>query len=186
MQSAPETTNSQTLLDIARRSIEHGLYYQQRWLPEIRDYPPTWHEQRASFVTLKRHGDLRGCIGTTEAVDPLVVGVARNAYSAAFSDPRFPALTMEEYEGVELSLSLLTPAEPVEFTCEAELLEWLVPGHHGLIIEHGNRRATFLPSVWDSVSTPDEFLAALKYKAGLTAQQAPERAWRYSSETIGE
>ncbi|MDZ7736097.1 MAG: AmmeMemoRadiSam system protein A [Gammaproteobacteria bacterium] len=178
--------NDQALLDIARRSIEHGLYYQQRWLPEIREYPPAWHEQRASFVTLKRLGDLRGCIGTTEAIDPLVVSVARNAYSAAFNDPRFPALSVEEYDSIELSLSLLTPAEAVEFTCEAELLDRLVPGHDGLIIEHGNRRATFLPSVWESLSTPDEFLTALKHKAGLTVQQAPERAWRYSSETISE
>lgn len=178
--------NNQTLLDIARRSIEHGLYHQQRWLPEVRDYHPAWHERRASFVTLKRHGDLRGCIGTIEAIDALVVSVARNAYSAAFNDPRFPALTMDEYVSIELSLSLLTPAEPVDFTCEAELLERLVPGHHGLIIEHGNRRATFLPSVWESLSTPEEFLTALKYKAGLTAELVPQRAWRYSSETISE
>lgn len=183
---SPEIMNDRMLLDVARRSIEHGLRHEQRWMPELHKFPATLHAERASFVTLKRHGDLRGCIGTLEAVDPLVIGVARNAYSAAFDDPRFPALTIEEYNSVEISLSLLTPAEPVEFSSESELLELLVPGEDGLIIEHGSRRATFLPSVWESLSTPAEFLAALKYKAGLTAEHVPERAWRYTSETISE
>ena len=174
------------LLDVARRSIEHGLQHEQRWMPELNDFPAAWHAERASFVTLTRHGDLRGCIGTLEAIEPLVIGIARNAYSAAFSDPRFPALTAEEYDSVAISLSLLTPAEPVKFSSESELLESLVPGEDGLIIEYGSRRATFLPSVWASLSTPAAFLAALKHKAGLTAEHVPERAWRYTSETISE
>ncbi len=182
----PDTADNHQLIAVARRSIEHGLQYDSPWLPAVQDYPRAWHDRRASFVTLKRHGDLRGCVGTTEAIDPLVISVARNAYAAAFRDPRFPALPRHEFAAIELSLSLLTPAEPLDFTSEAELLALLEPGHDGLIIEYRDQHATFLPSVWETLPGADAFLAALKHKAGLQRETVPERAWRYQCEIISE
>jgi len=170
---------SDELLHVGRRSIEYGLRHARRWTPELHHYPVQWQHPRARFVTLKRNANLRGCIGTTEAVDPLVIGVARNAYSAAFQDPRFPALSRAEYDAIEVSLSLLTHAEPLSFASETELLALLQPGEDGLIIEYGGKRATFLPAVWEDLSQPELFLAALKQKAGLSPDIVPKRAWRY-------
>ena len=74
------------------------------------------------FITLKLHGQLRGCIGTTEATMPLINAVAQYAYAAAFSDPRFESLSADEYKQVEISLSILTPATPLLFEDEQDLL----------------------------------------------------------------
>jgi len=183
MTTTPDKTD---LLAVARHSIEHGLNRSMRWLPTIDDYPEAWRAEGACFVTLQRVGDLRGCIGTIEAVEPLVINVARNAYAAAFNDPRFPALTPAEWLEVELSLSLLTPAEPLDFANEAELLTTLQPGRDGLIIEKDHKHATFLPSVWESLEEPQDFLTALKRKAGMSADATPARAWRYQCEIVTE
>lgn len=180
------TSEKTSLLTVARYSIEHGLYHNTRWSPTIDDHPKSWRAEAACFVTLHRVGYLRGCIGTIEAIEPLVINVARNAYGAAFNDPRFPALTPEEWPEVELSLSLLTPAEPLNFANEAELLGTLQPGRDGLIIEKDHRRATFLPSVWESLEEPQDFLTALKRKAGMAADVTPARAWRYQCEIVSE
>lgn len=177
---------NQSLIDIARRSIEHELQCRTRWLPNPEDYPPAWRQKRATFVTLSCRDQLRGCIGTTEPVDCLVTSIASNAHAAAFGDPRFPPLTVAEYAGIEIGLSLLTPAEPLNFSDETELLEQLVPGHHGLIIEYGGRRATFLPMVWEHLPRPDQFLATLKQKGNLPHDQPPQRAWCYCTETVVE
>lgn len=174
------------LLSLARHSIEHGLSHNTRWLPAGDAYPASWQAEGACFVTLKRYGDLRGCIGTIEAVEPLVINVARNAYGAAFNDPRFPALTRAEWSEIKLSLSLLTPAEPLNFANEAELLAALQPGRDGLIVKEEHRHATFLPSVWESLQRPQDFLMALKRKAGIAPDVTPAHAWRYQCEILSE
>lgn len=174
------------LLAVARNSIRYRLKHGTPWLPEISAYPDIDTTPRATFVTLTRNGQLRGCIGTTEAADPLVISIARNAYAAAFHDPRFPAVTMAEYRELRISLSLLTAPERLVYRTEAELLAQLCPGRDGLIIEHGRQRATFLPSVWDNLSSVEDFLLALKRKAGLPECIMPESAWRYLSESVTE
>lgn len=174
------------LLALARGSIEHGLRQHMLQLPPPGDYPQVWYEIRASFVTIKANNELRGCIGTTEAIHPLMISIVRNAYAAAFNDPRFSPLTAAEYSGITISLALLTPPEPLQFTSESELLEKLVRGEDGLIIEHEDRRATFLPSVWYSLPDAKLFLQTLKQKGGLPLNELPQRAWRYRSETYDE
>lgn len=121
----------------------------------------------AAFVTLKRHGHLRGCIGSAQAWRPLVEDVTDNAYKAAFSDPRFPGLTENELDGLVLSVSVLTPPQPMTIHSEGDLLSQLRPGIDGLIIEDKGHRALFLPSVWEQLPDPSRFLAHLKAKAGL-------------------
>lgn len=158
-----------TLLDLARRSIAHGLRHGQPLPPALAGQAPFLAEHRASFVTLTRDGQLRGCIGRLEAVRPLGADVADNAFAAAFRDPRFAPVRQEEFDALRLTVAVLTPPEPLPVRDEAELLAHLTPGEHGLILEFGAHRATFLPKVWEQLPEPAEFLAHLKCKAGLPA-----------------
>ncbi|MCG7932818.1 MAG: AmmeMemoRadiSam system protein A [Candidatus Thiodiazotropha lotti] len=176
------------LLDIANRSIDYGLKNHTSLEVKPEDYPETLRAIRASFVTLKLADQLRGCIGHLEAIQPVVCDVAGNAYAAAFRDPRFPPLTPSEREQVAIHLSLLTPSVAIEFSSEADLLAKIRPGIDGLILIEGIRRGTFLPSVWESLPNPRDFVDQLKLKAGL-----PSNYWsdslevlRYESESFAE
>jgi AmmeMemoRadiSam system protein B/AmmeMemoRadiSam system protein A len=156
------------LIDLVRRSIAHGL--DTGHPPPITTgagLAPLLAEPGAAFVTLRRHGALRGCIGSAVATRPLVVDVTQHAFNAAFRDPRFPRLDWLELAGLSLSVSVLTPPAPMRFANEADLLEQLRPGVDGLIIEDLGRRSLFLPSVWEELSDRRQFLMALKLKAGL-------------------
>jgi AmmeMemoRadiSam system protein A len=180
-------TSARRLLEVARRSIAHGLVHHEAWLPKPDAEPSDLRHPRATFVTLHLRGRLRGCIGTLDAHQSLVEDVAANAYAAAFEDPRFPAVTMEEVDALELHISVLTP--PVPFPCrdEADLLAQLKPGRDGLILRDGTHRATFLPAVWDDLPDPQQFLTHLKRKAGLPADywSGTIRFWRYEAESVG-
>jgi len=176
--------HKQQLLATARSSILHGLQHKKSLPVTAEEYPEPLRETRATFVTLHNQSGLRGCIGTTTAVAPLIVSISENAYAAAFRDPRFKPLSEQEFADVHISLSILTPSVQMIFTSETELLAQLRPGIDGLIIERHTRKATFLPSVWSSLKKPEEFLHHLKLKAGLMPDQAPMRAWRYQTETI--
>jgi AmmeMemoRadiSam system protein A len=99
----------------------------------------------------------------------------QHAFNAAFRDWRFPRLELLELKGLTLSVSVLTPPAPVRFAGEAELLAQLRPGVDGLIIEDGGRRSLFLPSVWEEVPDPRQFLTLLKLKAGLSADHFSPR-----------
>jgi AmmeMemoRadiSam system protein A len=123
----------------------------------------------AAFVTLKRNGMLRGCIGSAVASRPLIVDVVQHAFNAAFRDWRFPKLALDEWAGLELSVSVLTRPLPMRFADETDLLAQLRPGIDGLIIEDTGRSALFLPSVWQDVREPRQFLMLLKQKAGMPA-----------------
>lgn len=176
------------LLDLARQSIRHGLQDGRPLPVDIGTLPPSLAEPHATFVTLEKKGQLRGCMGCLEAIRPLALDIAENAYAAAFRDPRFSPVREEEVDALDIHLSLLTPPEPLDFNSEADLLAQIRPGIDGLILEEGRYRGTFLPSVWKSLPEPGEFLRHLKLKAGL-----PERYWspslrvsRYRAEFIGE
>ncbi|GMU64696.1 MAG: hypothetical protein AMXMBFR36_09700 [Acidobacteriota bacterium] len=173
------------LLDIAWRAVRAGL--DVPWIEvDLAALPPRLGEPGASFVSLHREGRLRGCMGRLEATRPLAEDVAGNARAAAYFDPRFPALAAEEFAGLELEISVLTPAVPLEITSEAQLLAALRPGVDGLILAERQRRATFLPTVWRELPDPRDFLGHLKRKAGLPADYWSEslRFERYSTESI--
>lgn len=172
------------LLQIARQSILNGLRVERPLHPDTTKFDAPLCEHCASFVTLNIDDELRGCIGTTDAVAPLVIGVADNAFRSAFQDPRFKPLTTEEFERLKISISVLSKPEPLHCSSEAELLDQLRPRVDGLIIERGPLRATFLPEVWESLPNPSDFLSQLKRKAGIAAGDTPERAWRYGAEHI--
>ena len=174
----------QYLLSTARDSIQHGLTHNKSLAVTVENYPEPLREMRATFVTLHNHAGLRGCIGTTVAMAPLIISASDNAYAAAFRDPRFKPLAESEFAGIHISISILTPSEPMLFTSEVDLLAQLRPGIDGLIIARHTRKATFLPSVWSSLKKPADFLYQLKLKAGMLPDQAPIRAWRYQTEMI--
>jgi MEMO1 family protein len=127
-----------------------------------------WLEQAgATFVTLLRAGRLRGCIGSLEAVRSLGADVAENARGAAFRDPRFPALTREEWPQCSVEVALLSSARQIQFADEEHLLSLIRAGEDGLILEADGRRATFLPQVWEGLPDKRLFLQELLKKAGL-------------------
>lgn len=176
------------LLALARRSIEHGLHHGAPVSVVLDTQPPAVRALGAAFVTLHRHAQLRGCIGSLEAYRPLACDVAENAYAAAFRDPRFPPLTAAEWGEVALSISVLTPAEPLSCASEEELLALLRPGIDGVILAEGDHRGTFLPAVWAQLPEPRDFLRQLKRKAGLSAEHwSPRmRVWRYQTDCFDE
>lgn len=177
-----------TLLEVARRSIAYGLEHGTPLPVQVSEYHRDLKALRASFITLNLHGELRGCIGHLEAVQPLVVDVAENAFAAAFRDMRFPPLTAEEWPSVKVHVSVLSTPEPMQFKDEADLLAQLRPGEDGLILQEGANRGTFLPSVWDSLPSPPEFLTHLKLKAGLAPNHwsASLQVSRYRTESFGD
>lgn len=155
------------LYSVARNSILEGLSKGQPLDVRIESYPDELQKLGATFVTLTRGGELRGCMGSTEASRPLVKDVAHNAFAAAFRDPRFDLLVLEEMKDLEIKVSILSQPERLAVGSQEELLVMLRPGTDGLIIKDGEHQATFLPSVWDSLATPELFLGQLKIKAKL-------------------
>ncbi|MFO1422670.1 MAG: AmmeMemoRadiSam system protein A [Candidatus Competibacteraceae bacterium] len=180
-------TDRNTLLEVARTSIQHGLRHRRTLAVNPDDYPETLRPLRATFVTLEIDGQLRGCIGALTAYLPLVQDVAAHAHAAAFEDPRFPELRPDEFLNLEIFISVLSPSEPMHFASEGDLLAQVRPGVDGLILQFRHHRATFLPAVWESLPDPYVFLAQLKRKAGLPLDfWSPElRVERYTTEYFG-
>ncbi|MEQ9575527.1 MAG: AmmeMemoRadiSam system protein A, partial [Rhodospirillales bacterium] len=157
------------LLRLAASSIEYGLETGQPLTPDVTTAPADLAAPGACFVTLKKNGQLRGCIGSPEAHRPLITDVAVNAHAAASRDPRFPKLAAAELPDITLSISVLSPQAPMTVRDEADLLAQLRPGVDGLVIADGGKRALFLPSVWDQLPDKRAFLDHLKRKAGMAA-----------------
>jgi AmmeMemoRadiSam system protein A len=156
-----------SLRALAREAIERGLATGCAPQLDVERFEPELREPGASFVTLRRRAELRGCTGTLEARLPLVEDVARNAWRSASADPRFPPLAPAELDELEISVSVLSPLEPFRVESELDLLARLRPGIDGLVLREGAHSATFLPSVWESLAEPRAFLDALRQKAGL-------------------
>ncbi len=174
------------LLRLAKDAIAYGLKHHNVMPVDLTQYSDKLKENRACFVTLQINGQLRGCIGSLEAHQPLVEDVAHNAYAAAFTDPRFQPLTKPEYPQLEIHLAILNAPEPMQFSSEEDLIKQLRPKIDGLILSDNDHKGTFLPAVWESLPEPKEFLAHLKLKAGL-----PPNYWsvtvtvqRYTVESI--
>jgi AmmeMemoRadiSam system protein A len=163
-------SNERRLLhELAYRSIRHGLETGKPLETDIAQYPPGLQEKKATFVTLHRNQELRGCIGILQPVRPLVEDVAYNAWAAAFGDSRFTPLTENELDDLDIHISILGTPEEIDFSSEKDLLQQIRPGTDGLILEDGYHKGTFLPSVWASLDDAREFLNHLKLKAGLPA-----------------
>ncbi|MCK9229923.1 MAG: AmmeMemoRadiSam system protein B [Syntrophales bacterium] len=160
------------LINIARESIGHALA--GRKFSANQAMGERLREPRGAFVTLKQRGTLRGCIGYIHPVKPLCKTVADAARAAAFDDPRFASLTPEEFENMDIEISVLEPLRKISTIDEIE------PGRHGLYITRGSRSGLLLPQVardhrWDTIT----FLEETCIKAGL-----PPDSWRDSDTEI--
>ena len=156
------------LIALARNAIASDFGEPSVDLPH-----PDWLDlPGAVFVTLTQHIDtsqneLRGCIGSLQAHRKLIDDLQANARAAAFQDPRCPPWTHDELADTQIEVSVLSAAEPMRFSSEADALAQLRPGIDGVILEHGWHRATFLPQVWEQLPEARQFMANLKRKAGL-------------------
>jgi AmmeMemoRadiSam system protein A len=127
----------------------------------------------ASFVTLTKGGQLRGCVGALEAYQPLVEDVCEHAVAAATQDYRFPPVSPQELQDIQIEISRLTKPTRLEYQTPENLAIQLRPGVDGVVIKYGYQRATFLPQVWEKLPDPVSFLNQLCRKMG-----APADFWR--------
>ncbi len=158
----------QIYLEIVKEAIEDRLYNRDTIDREkiLSDYPELAGDG-ATFVTLNLHGGLRGCIGSLVAHQPLLDDLIDNAKSAAFRDPRFLPLSLTEFDEVEIEISLLTAPKLLEYSSTADLRTKVEVGVDGVVLSLNGRRATFLPQVWEELSTFELFFTYLCQKAGL-------------------
>ena len=163
MASTEHSNRRSTLLSIARAAISTALGHTMQTAEDA-----VWLQAcGACFVTLTQHGQLRGCVGTLEARRSLLDDVKANALAAALRDSRFAPLSAAELTHTRIELSLLSPLQALHFDSEAHALAQLQPGIDGVVLEFEHYRSTFLPQVWEQLPTACEFIAQLKYKAGL-------------------
>ncbi|MGV6840478.1 MAG: AmmeMemoRadiSam system protein B [Planktomarina sp.] len=177
------------LLNAARQGLTSFLRKGKK--PEINmdTFGPPLHTTAASFVTLTHNGRLRGCIGSLKAHQPLVKDVIENAIKAGTQDRRFKALTTpDQMDDLVLKIAVLTKPAPLSFANRAELEKIIRPGISGLILEDQGKRGTFLPMVWDSLKSPQEFLDGLVVKAGLPKGHWSDtvRIWHFETESFSE
>ncbi len=177
--------DQQDLLRLAVDSIEMGLKGTQLEV-DLTVYSRALRDPGASFVTINVRDELRGCIGSLEIKRALVIDVVKNARAAAFDDPRFSVLTQEEFENLHIHISVLSLPETIECASEDELVRQLRPGVDGVILEDGASRATYLPSVWEVLTDPQQFVQQLKCKAGLSLDHWSEtiKVQRYTTECM--
>lgn len=161
------TQEGQVLLTVARQAIKSHLSGDGIPKLDLNDYSTALSGDGACFVTLTMDGVLRGCIGSIEATQPLVVDVQARAVAAAFEDPRFPKLKPEEYPEIKIEVSRLTTPERLQYSSPEDLVEKLKPGVDGVILRKNFSRATFLPQVWEGLPDPEQFLGRLCMKMGL-------------------
>lgn len=141
-------------------------------------------EPGACFVTLYKHGRLRGCIGNVEPIGSLEQAIIDNAISAATRDGRFEPVQASELPDLQIEVSVLSPLKPYQPKNKQVLLDFLSKNKPGLVIQKFGRRAVFLPQVWEQLPRPEDFLAQLCLKAGLAADdwQAGMRFFVFSVE----
>jgi len=158
------------LLKIARDAIKEQLTAQKLIDKQYltKEYPFLL-KNGAVFVTLNKNRDLRGCIGSLVSHRTLIDDVIYNAKAAAFDDVRFLPLSQEEFDQIEIEVSVLSEPEKVSYSSIEELKSLIVPYKDGIILRHQNRQATFLPQVWEQLPEFDIFFAHLGQKAGLGA-----------------
>ena len=178
----------QTLLGLGRDVLAQSAARRGRKpVFAIGDLSPQLKAARATFVTLKIDGKLRGCVGSVSAHRALALDVADNAHKSAYGDPRFDALTADELDRLDLGVSILSSPRPMSCRTEDELIDQLHPDHDGLILAEGEKRSLFLPQVWNNLADPRAFVRHLKAKAGLVEDHWSDgiKAYRFSAESFG-
>jgi uncharacterized protein len=173
-------TQQRALVDVARAAVRAGVTGREPGPPPPDDFP----DATGAFVTLKKHGELRGCIGTLECRRPLAEEVARVAVSAALEDPRFAPVRASEVDELDVEVSVLGPLEEID-PSDPSAIEI---GRHGLVVEQGRHRGLLLPQVATEWKMDREtFLAHTCAKAGLPsdAWRRGARVYRFAADVFG-
>jgi len=165
------------LLRLARTALESEILGEPKIPIDAYKLPEKLKSIGATFVTLTKNNQLRGCIGSIEPYRSLAEDVCEHAISAATQDFRFPRVKPEELAVISIEISYLTPQRLLSYDDGNDLIEKLQPGRDGVVIgdgfRRGFRRATFLPQVWEKIPNPEDFLGHLCTKMG-----APLNTWR--------
>jgi len=164
-------SDRKTLLEVAEQSIAVGLQTRRIIKPELMSYSDPLRHVQASFVTLRTESQLRGCVGSVEASDPLVMDVGHNAFCAAFNNGRYPALTEAEFPNLTIQVTVLSPLKHLITRSLGDVFAQIHPGVDGVVLRLGRQHGMFLPEVWETLQDPVEFFRHLRLKAGLP----PER-----------
>ncbi len=159
------------LIEIAKDAIKEQLTGKVLIDREalLKRYPELAREG-ASFVTLNKRdkeAHLRGCIGSLVAHRPLLDDIISNAKAAAFHDPRFNPLQADEFDHIRVEVSILTPAQRLEYHDSEDLRRKIRVGVDGIVLKLDGKQATFLPQVWEQLDDFDQFFAHLCQKAIL-------------------
>ncbi|NQU68780.1 MAG: AmmeMemoRadiSam system protein A [Candidatus Marinimicrobia bacterium] len=158
----------QFLLKSARRSITCAVDNRSFLLSDVPIELSNLKLHAATFVTLEMNNELRGCVGKLEPDQSILDDVIGNAKSAAMKDSRFNPVSALEVDEITIKISVLSSPQDMRVDSEAQLIKELVPYRDGLVISEGYRKSTFLPSVWENLSDPVEFIQHLKEKAGFS------------------
>jgi len=161
--------DKKVLLNIAKLAIAEELTGKRLINKDelIKKYP--WlNEKGAVFVTLNENNQLRGCIGSIIAHRPLIDDLIHNAKASAFNDPRFTPLREDEFDKLDIEISILTPPKELPYKDIEDLRRKIRPQIDGVILQLGNHQATYLPSVWEQLNDFDSFFSTLCQKAGLS------------------
>ena len=188
MKEPLSTQDRETLLKLACSAIKARLV-QGTKVDRSGQGSSLLSESRGCFVTLHKHGQLRGCIGTIEPIRPLLECVEKNAQSAAFDDPRFPPVSADELQEIDIEISVLSVPQALSFNDGEDLKRKLKPNAHGVILSRGIHRSTFLPQVWKQLPDKEQFLEHLCLKGGMSpkAWQDPKtKVEVYQAEVFGE
>lgn len=162
------------LLQLAREALEKGVRGEIVPALDQAGLTPLLRSDGASFITLTKHGELRGCIGALQPFQPLAEDVREHAVAAALQDYRFPPVVPGELADIEIEISRLTVPTPLAYITPEDLLARLHPGLDGIILREGFHRSTFLPQVWEKIPDRAEFMDQLCAKMG-----APHDLWRH-------
>jgi AmmeMemoRadiSam system protein A len=178
---------AKVLLQLAQQVVIKGAELNDKPKIELKNIPRSLFTYRSCFTTIEIDHQLRGCYGSFTPAKPLIADVVDQSYNAAFKDPRFKPMTMKDVEVADISLSLLSIPCLFPIEDEQDLISKITPEKDGLILRSKGKSGLFLPSVWDSLPEPEEFVKGLKRKAGFKEDYWSDdiQIFRYTAEKIG-
>jgi len=158
------------LVRLAKEAVES--YIKEKEIPKPGEFTPEMMERAGVFVSIKRYGELRGCIGTFQPTKANVAEeVIANAISSAVRDPRFPPVAPSELGDLDYSIDVLTKPEPVERASQLDARRY------GVIVECGGRRGLLLPDL-EGVDTVEEQIDICRQKGGILPSE-PVKLYRF-------
>lgn len=165
--------NKEIFFQIIRKSIREELFNENSEYDKFKTFEEL-NQVKGTFITLNLNGILKGCIGSLVAHKTLLEDIIINSKKAAFHDPRFKPLTKEEFKNIEIELSILSKAIKLNYNSVDELKE-KITNKHGVILKMGSKQSTFLPQVWEQLTTFELFFERLCEKAGLNCNCINEK-----------